>query len=96
MVIQSFKDKDAESFFKNGTRIKKKGWSSSSSVVRRKLDMLHYARELRDLKSPPNNRLESLKGDFKGFYSIRINDQCRIIFRWDHQPYDVRIIDYHK
>ena len=73
----------------------KKGWANVRSVVRRKLDMLHYAKELNDLRSPPGNRLEGLSGDLQGCYSIRINDQWRIVFRWDNQPYDVRIIDYH-
>jgi Txe/YoeB family toxin of Txe-Axe toxin-antitoxin module len=45
--------------------------------------------------SPPGNNLESLTGDLKGYYSIRINDQWRIIFGWDTEPYDVRIVDYH-
>ena len=58
--------------------------------------MLHYAAELRDLRSPPDNRLEALKGDFAGFYSIRVNDQWRVIFRWsDLGPEDVDVIDYH-
>ena len=66
-------------------------------VVRRKLDMLHYADDLKDLCSPPNNRLESLKGGLSGLYSIRINNQWRIVFRWsDAQAHDVRIIDYHR
>lgn len=95
MVIRSFKDKNVEAFFKSGFRVKRKGWIHLSAVVRRKLDMLNYAKELRDLKNPPNNRLESLKGNYKEFYSIRINDQWRIIFKWDNQPYDVQIVDYH-
>jgi proteic killer suppression protein len=58
--------------------------------------MLDYAVELRDLRSPPGNRLEALKGDFAGFYSIRVNDQWRVIFRWsDLGPEDVDVIDYH-
>ena len=57
--------------------------------------MLHYAKELKDLKSPPGNRLEVLKGDLTGLFSIRINNQWRIVFGWNDQPYDVRIIDYH-
>jgi len=73
----------------------KKGWDNSREIDKRKLDILHYAKELADLRSPPGNRLESLKGDFIGYYSIRINDQWRIVFAWDNQPYDVRIIDYH-
>ena len=95
MAIRSFKDSDVEAFFKNGTRARKKGWDQVRGIVKRKLDTLHYADELRDLRSPPNNRLESLKGDLRGLFSIRINDQWRIVFGWDHQPFDVRIMDYH-
>lgn len=61
-----------------------------------KLDMLNAAQILDDLRSPPGNRLESLKGEFSGFHSIRINSQWRIVFRWQtSNAYDVRIIDYH-
>jgi proteic killer suppression protein len=95
VAIRTFKDADAEAFFKRGARARKKGWDVAHSVVRRKLDMLDYAKELNDLRSPPNNRLEALKSDLEGFYSIRINDQWRVIFRWDYEPYEVAIIDYH-
>jgi len=95
MAIRTFKDKATETFFKKGTRPRKKGWDQVREVARRKLDMLGYADELDDLRSPPNNRLEALKGSFKGLYSIRINDQWRIVFGWDHQPFDVQIMDYH-
>ena len=65
-------------------------------VARRKLDMLNAANDLRDLRIPPANRLEELKGSLKGFHSIRINDQYRILFRWLRQNVaDVQIIDYH-
>ena len=57
--------------------------------------MLDYAKSLKDLKSPPSNHLEALRGQLKGFFSSRINDKWRIIFRWDIEPYDVEIIDYH-
>ena len=61
-----------------------------------KLDIINAAQSLGDLKSPPGNRLEALKGDFKGFHSIRINAQWRIVFRWhDSNAHDVEIIDYH-
>lgn len=95
MVIKSFQDQEAEVFFKNGKIPQKKGWAAARTVVQRKLDMLHYAKELADLRSPPGNRLESLSGRLQGCYSIRINDQWRIVFKWDNQPYNVRIIDYH-
>jgi proteic killer suppression protein len=95
MVIRSFHDDEDEAFFKTGNAPRRKGWGSVGKIVKRKLDMLHYASDLKDLLSPPNNRLESLSGNLKGFYSIRINDQWRIVFKWDKQPYDVRIMDYH-
>lgn len=82
-------------FFTEGRVSRKKGWASISKIVKRKLDMLDYSRELKDLRSPPSNCLESLSGNLKGYYSIRINDQWRIIFKWDSQPYDVRVVDYH-
>jgi proteic killer suppression protein len=65
-------------------------------VVARKLDMLDYAADLSDLRSPPGNRLEALKGDLAGLYSLRINDQWRILFRWTVSgPIDVDVRDYH-
>ena len=66
------------------------------AVALRKLDMIQAARRLEDLRSLPNNRLEALRCDLKGMHSIRINDQWRILFRWEvGEAYDVRIIDYH-
>jgi proteic killer suppression protein len=65
-------------------------------VARRKLRMLHNALTLDDLRIPPANRLESLKAKRKGQYSIRINNQWRVCFRWTHgDAYDVEIVDYH-
>lgn len=62
----------------------------------RKLDVLNGARELKDLRSPPGNRLETLRGDLAGFHSIRINVQWRIVFRWvDGDARDVSVVDYH-
>ena len=95
MVIRSFRDDDVFAFFKNGKVSKKNGWASIRVVVKRKLDMINYARELNDLRSPPGNRLEILSGNLKAWYSIRINDQWRIVFKWNDQPYDVQILDYH-
>lgn len=66
------------------------------NVARRKLRMLNNSQNLKDLMIPPANRLERLSGKLKDFYSIRINDQWRIIFRWEAGfAYDVKIIDYH-
>jgi proteic killer suppression protein len=95
MVIRSFQDDEVEDFFYAGKAPRRKGWSSLRKVVKRKLDMIHYATDIKDLLNPPSNRLESLPGNLKGFYSIRINDQWRVVFRWDKQPFDVQIVDYH-
>jgi proteic killer suppression protein len=60
------------------------------------MDMLNAARDLRDLQSPPGNRLEALKGDLKGYHSIRVNEQWRVVFRWrEGDAFDVRLTDYH-
>ena len=65
-------------------------------IARRKLLYLHEAVNLSDLKVPPGNRLETLKGDLRGYYSIRINDQWRLVFRWNRgQAENVQIVDYH-
>ena len=65
-------------------------------VARRKLLLLHQARRLDDLRVPPGNRLEALKGDRMGEHSVRVKDQWRVCFRWDGQDaFDVEIVDYH-
>ena len=65
-------------------------------VARRKLLYLHDAAELKDLRVPPGNRLERLKGSRGGFHSIRINDQWRVVFRWESgNAFEVQIVDYH-
>jgi len=65
-------------------------------VVVRKLDMLNAAHVLEDLRSPPGNRLEALRGDLAGRHSIRVNDQWRLVFEWTERgPADVKVIDYH-
>lgn len=62
-----------------------------------KLDMLNGSAAILDLRSPPGNRLEALKGDPKGFYSIRVNDQWRLVFRWEgNNALDVRLMDYRR
>jgi len=63
----------------------------------RKLDMLNSVRTINELRSPPGNRLEALRGDWRGFHSVRVNDQWRVVFRWaDGHAHDVRLIDYHR
>ena len=96
MAIQSFSDKDTEEFFTTGKIKKGIGWASIRTIAKRKLDMLHYAARLEDLKAPPGNRLEALKGDLESYYSIRINERWRIIFKWKEAgASDVKITDYH-
>lgn len=66
------------------------------AVIRRKLDQLYNAVDIGDLRVPPGNRLEALKGKLKGWHSIRVNDQWRIVFRWhEDTAYDVDLTDYH-
>ncbi len=95
MSLRSFQDKDLQLFFETGKYPKNIAWRSLGKIVKRKLDMLHYAKELGDLKSPPSNNLEPLKGNLKGFFSIRVNLKWRVIFKWDQEPTDVDIVDYH-
>lgn len=96
MAIQSFSDTATETFFKTGKAGPKVGWFSVQNVAKRKLDMIHYAAVLTDLKVPPGNRLEELKGNLSEFHSIRVNDQWRVVFRWTEAgPCEVRVVDYH-
>jgi proteic killer suppression protein len=91
----SFGDETTELFFRTG-KVKKAGWANIKTVVARKLDMIHYASILSDLKSPPGNRLEALSGDLAGYHSVRVNDQWRVVFRWTAPgPTEVRVTDYH-
>ena len=92
-MILGFKCKDTQKLF-DGVRVKR--WVNIELVALRKLAMLNRAGALTDLKIPPQNKLEALKKDRRGQYSIRINDQWRVCFRWTvNGPKDVEIIDYH-
>jgi proteic killer suppression protein len=92
-MIRSFRDKAAESVFGG---VRPKGFPAPFEVSRRKLRMLHAAREIRDLYSPPGNRPKKLETDRAGQWSIRINDQYRICFEWrEGDAYEVEITDYH-
>jgi toxin HigB-1 len=92
-VIRSFKCPETQKLFETG---KSKRFTSIAKVATRKLTQLEAAATLDFLRSPPGNRLEPLKGDRAGEYSIRINDQWRVCFRWTAQgPEDVEIVDYH-
>ena len=96
MAIRSFGDPATADLYhgRNTSRVRR----FPQDVLRialRKLDVLNSAHRLDDLRSPPGNRLEALKGNLEGFYSIRVNDQWRITFRWDNDIHDVSLIDYH-
>jgi proteic killer suppression protein len=93
-MIKSFRNMAAEAAW---TRRFVKGIPNDIiKVANRKLMQIHSARTLGDLRAPPGNRLEMLSGDRAGQYSIRINDQWRVCFRWqDDDAHDVEIVDYH-
>ena len=92
-MIKTFKCADTEALAK-GRRVKR--WANIESVARRKLRQLQIAGRLDDLRVPPGNRLEALRGDRAGQYSIRVNDQFRVCFRWMAAgAEDVEIVDYH-
>lgn len=93
MTIQSFKCRDTEALMRDG---RNRRFSNIASVSLRKLDYLNAAGALLDLRAPPGNRLEALKGDRHGQHSVRINDQWRLCFVWtDAGPAEVEICDYH-
>jgi proteic killer suppression protein len=92
-MIKSFRCDDTESLFLN---VAVRRFQAIQNAARRKLKLLNAAHRLDDLKAPPGNRLEALKGDRRGQYSIRVNDQWRVCFRWrGGAAYDVEIVDYH-
>jgi proteic killer suppression protein len=93
-MIRSFRDADAEAIWNQ--QPVKRFQLSFQRIVLRKLFLIARARDILDLRVPPSNRLEQLKGDRKGQYSIRINDRWRICFVWDNNnAYQVEIVDYH-
>lgn len=93
-MIRSFRDRETEKVFRREARTKFS--RSLQRVALRKLLILDAAERLDDLRVPPGNRLERLRGDRDGQYSIRVNDQWRICFRWDQAgASDVEIVDYH-
>lgn len=93
-MIRSFRDKQAEALFA-GDSVRR--YRQIERQIQRRLQILDAASELQDLAKLPSNRFEALKGDRKGQYSIRINDQWRLCFRWsdENEAFDVEIVDYH-
>lgn len=95
IMIHTFKDKETEKIFNRN--FSRKLPQNVQQVAFRKLRMLNRAITLNDLRVPPGNKLEELRGDRKGQYSIRINDQWRICFNWKSgDKYNVEITDYHR
>lgn len=93
-MIISFGNKETEKIWE-GERVKKLP-NEIQEVGRRKLRMLNNSQHLNDLMIPPSNKLEKLKGNLKEYYSIRINSQWRIVFKWENgNSFEVQIIDYH-
>lgn len=92
-MIRSFRDAETEALFR-GHRVRR--WMPIEAAAMRKPAVLHRASRIDDLRIPPGNRLEALKRDRSGQYSIRINDQFRVCFVWRNgDAYDVEIVDYH-
>lgn len=96
-MIKSFRDKATSDLFHgiSSSKVRKLPTQILESALY-KLDILNAATSLDDLRSPPGNKLEALRGDYKGYHSIRINAQWRIVFKWqDSGAHDVAIVDYH-
>jgi proteic killer suppression protein len=92
-MIKSFGDRNTERLFADEVVKEFEGFARRA---KRRLEALNAAARLEDLRVPPSNRLEKLRGDLRAYYSIRINDQWRIIFRWiDSHAHDVAVVDYH-
>ncbi len=96
-MIVSFGDRPTEDLFHGRSSPAVRRIPEDIQVTAlRKLDVLHGAEKLQDVRNRPGNRLEALKGNLKGFHSIRINDQWRILFRWKtNQAHEVKVADYH-
>jgi len=93
-MIKSFKSKETEKIWKGV--ISTKLPTEIQNIIMRKLRMINNSESLSDLRIPPANHLEALKGDRKGQYSIKINDKWRICFKWNNGDcYDLEVVDYH-
>jgi toxin HigB-1 len=98
VVIQSFGSRQTEDLWNGVATARTRRLAPEvRAIAPRKLDLLHAAARLDDLRAPPGNRLEALHGDRRGFHSIRINDQWRVVFRWTPAgPADVEVVDDHR
>lgn len=93
-MIKEFGEKESEKIWSG--IVSKRIPIEIQNVARRKLRMINNSNDINDLRIPPENRLEKLKGNLSNYYSIRINNQWRIIFIWENNDaYDVKIVDYH-
>jgi toxin HigB-1 len=97
-MIVSFGDRATEDLYHNRPTSRARRFPQEVvGLALVKLDMLNGSAAVLDLRSPPGNRLEALRGDLKGLHSIRVNDQWRLVFRWEgNNALDVRLMDYHK
>jgi proteic killer suppression protein len=92
-MIRSFGDRRTEALFRDQFV---RDFQGFARAAKRKLEAINAASRLNDLAIPPSNRLEKLRGDLASFYSVRINDQWRVIFTWSEgEPHEVQIVDYH-
>ena len=96
-MVGSFGDEATEDLYhRRNTARSRRIPTGIHTAALRKLDMINSADDLQDLRAPPGNRLEALKGELKGFHSIRVNEQWRIVFRWqDGVAHNIRLTDYH-
>ena len=97
-MVQSFADAELSEFFFYETIPKRAGWASVKKIVRRKLAAIDSAATILDLRSPPGNSLEELSNDLVGYWSVRVNDRWRVIFRWPSGAQgasNVDVVDYH-
>jgi toxin HigB-1 len=97
-MIISFGDRATEDLYHNRPTSRARRFPRDIlDIALVKMDLLNGAAAVLDLRSPPGNRLETLKGDLKGYHSIRVNEQWRLVFRWeDNNAHEVRLIDYHR
>ena len=96
MEIKTFGNKETENFVKLGKLKKGCKWRNLANIAQRKIDMIIFADSIDDLRIPPSNRLEKLSHNLSEFWSIRINDQFRVVFKCENNRiYEIEIMDYH-